>query len=167
MALKQLFTSARMFCTLTVLLLVAFSHHVRAAPAFDPSKVATSPRAFLNDNAVILDGSSDHAYDDTLPRGDPVSALEQRGGGLIPAGYNPFGYKTTALGERFLEFGPTCLESDVGRLLASLKTKRKTLSLIQTQWLEIVRVSKSGQSMRIYRSLQDLIDFCLAARLID
>jgi hypothetical protein len=93
--------------------------------------------------------------------------LERRGGGIIPPGYNPFGYKITPLGERFLEFGPTCLESDVGRFLASLKTKRKTISVIQTQWLEIVRVSKTGQSMRIYRTLQDLIDFCLAARLID
>lgn len=90
-----------------------------------------------------------------------------RGGGFLPAGYNPFGYKITALGERFLEFGTTCLESDIGRLLASLKSKRKTLATIQTEWLEIVRISKKGQSMRIYRSLQDMIDFCLAARLID
>lgn len=77
------------------------------------------------------------------------------------------GYRITALGERFLEFGTSCLESDVGRLLASLKAKRKTMSSIQTEWLEIVRMSKSGQSMRIYRSLQELIDFCLSARLID
>jgi hypothetical protein len=27
-----------------------------------------------------------------------------RGGGLIPAGYNPFGYKITPLGQAFLEF---------------------------------------------------------------
>ena len=90
-----------------------------------------------------------------------------RGGGFLPAGYNPFGYKITPLGERFLEFGTTCLESDIGRLLASLKSKRKTLATIQTEWLEIVRISKKGQMMRIYRSLQDMIDFCLAARLID
>jgi hypothetical protein len=93
--------------------------------------------------------------------------MMQRGGGLVPAGYNPFGYKTTELGERFLDFGASCLDSDVGRVLASIKQQRKTISSIKTTWLEIVRVSKSAQSMRIYRTLEDLIDFCLAARLID
>ena len=88
-----------------------------------------------------------------------------RGGGILPAGYNPFGYQITVLGEQFLEFGG-CLDTDIGRFLASIK-KRKSMSVIQTQWLEIVRVSKSGQSMRIYRTLQQIIDFCLAARLID
>lgn len=97
---------------------------------------------------------------------DFANAIGCRGGGWIPAGYNPMGYKISALGETFLEFGETCLESDVGRFLASIKT-RKTLSTIQSQWLEIVRVSKKGQSMRVYRNLQALIEFCLAARLID
>ena len=84
---------------------------------------------------------------------------------MIPAGYNPFGYKITLLGEQFLEFGGS-LESDVGRFLASLK-ERKTMATIKTTWLEIVRVSKKAQSMRIYRVLQELVDFCLKAGLID
>jgi hypothetical protein len=93
--------------------------------------------------------------------------LTTRGGSLIPAGYNPFGYKITALGEQFLEIHKNCLESDVGRFIASLKSKRKTFATLQQEWLEIVRVSKSGQIMRIYRTMKDMIEFCLAARLID
>lgn len=179
-------SSLKMLCsTVIVLCLATFSFQVRAAPAYDPSKLSyrsspkPSSRAFFDDstNSVVLNNeaasasASHHLCDndggDSFTRTTtPATVLEHRGGGLIPAGYHPMGYKITALGERFLEFGPTCLESDVGRLLASIK-KRKTLSAIQTQWLEIVRVSKSGQSMRIYRTLKDLIDFCLAARLLD
>jgi hypothetical protein len=88
-----------------------------------------------------------------------------RGGGWIPAGYNPFGYQITELGETFLKFEGS-LDSDVGRFLASCKS-RKTLATIKAQWLEILRASKKGQSMRIYRSLDDLIKFCLDARLLD
>ena len=89
-----------------------------------------------------------------------------RGGGfglssLVPAGYNPFGYKITELGEEFLGFEGS-LDSDVGRFLSSIRT-RKRFDAIKSQWLEILRVSKKGQSMRIYKSLQELIDFCLAA----
>ena len=71
----------------------------------------------------------------------------------------------TKLGERFLEFEGS-LDSDIGRFLASLK-QRKTLNTIKAQWLEIIRVSKKSQSMRIYRMLQELLDFCLSAGLID
>ena len=89
-----------------------------------------------------------------------------RGGGfglssLVPAGMNPFGYKITELGEEFLGFEGS-LDSDVGRFLSSIRT-RKRFDAIKSQWLEILRVSKKGQSMRIYKSLQELIDFCLAA----
>ena len=143
---------------------------VEAAPLFESSV----PAKFTSDVAPLPlenypDDGDGHDRDlkERLSQSGLYHVMERRGGGIIPPGYNPFGYKITPLGERFLEFGPTCLESDVGRLLASLKTKRKTMSVIQTQWLEIVRVSKTGQSMRIYRTLQDLIDFCLAARLID
>jgi hypothetical protein len=94
----------------------------------------------------------------------------ERGGGLsnfVPAGYNPFGYKITELGSQFLEFDGS-LDSDVGRFLASVKTtKRKRFHTIKEQWLEIVRVSKKGQSMRIYRNLEDLIAFCIKAKLLD
>lgn len=143
---------------------------VDAAPFHDISTAATSLPDFASNRLVDYLGEGDvhdRNWKERLSHSGLDQALERRGGGIIPPGYNPFGYKITPLGERFLEFGPTCLESDVGRLLASLKTKRKTMSVIQTQWLEIVRVSKTGQSMRIYRTLQDLIDFCLAARLID
>ena len=93
-----------------------------------------------------------------------------RGGGfglssLVPAGYNPFGYKITELGQKFLEFDGS-LDSDVGRFLSSVRT-RKRFDSIKSQWLEILRVSKKGQSMRIYKSLQEFIDFCLAAGFLD
>jgi hypothetical protein len=88
-----------------------------------------------------------------------------RGGGLIPAGYHPLGYKMTALGEIFLAFDGS-MDSDVGRFLASLK-QRKSMNTIKGQWLEVVRVAKNAQSMRIYRKLPDLIDFCINAGLMD
>lgn len=94
------------------------------------------------------------------------SDISLRGGGLIPAGWNPFGYKISDLGLRYLEFDGS-LDSDVGRFLASLKSERKTFATMKSQWLEVLRVSKTGQSMRIYRKLQELIDFCLKAGLID
>eukprot|EP00536_Pseudo-nitzschia_multiseries_P002635 jgi/Psemu1/183973/e_gw1.35.133.1 len=84
---------------------------------------------------------------------------------IIPAGYNPFGYCITELGQKFLEFDGS-LDSDVGRLLASVKS-RKRFDTIKSQWLEIIKVSKKGQSMRIYRQLEDLINFCLKAGFLD
>ena len=95
------------------------------------------------------------------------SCVEQvpRGGGWIPAGYNPFGYKITQLGEQYLSFH-AALDGDVGRFLASLKT-RKSKSALKAQWIEIVKVSKTGQTMRIYRTLDDFLKFCVAAGLIN
>ena len=84
---------------------------------------------------------------------------------IIPGGYNPFGYKVTKLGLKFLDFEGS-LDSDVGRFLTSIRA-RKRLADIKAQWLEIVRASKTGQSMRIYRTLDDLIAFCLQAGLLD
>jgi hypothetical protein len=99
----------------------------------------------------------------------PTFVAVPRGGAgissLIPAGYNPFGYQMTDLGTRFLEFEGS-LDSDVGRFLASLKSRKRRAAL-KDQWLEIVRVSKSAQTMRIYRTLDDLIQFCIQARLLD
>jgi hypothetical protein len=90
-----------------------------------------------------------------------------RGGGwLVPAGYNPFGYKITSLGEEFLSYEGS-LDSDVGRFLASLKSERKRFGTLKGQWLEVLRVSKSGQSMRIYKNLQELLALCLKMGLID
>mmetsp|Transcript_42563 Transcript_42563/g.129144 ORF Transcript_42563/g.129144 Transcript_42563/m.129144 type:complete len:108 (-) Transcript_42563:355-678(-) len=89
-----------------------------------------------------------------------------RGGGFIPSGYHPFGYGLTDLGRRYLEFDGS-LDGDVGRFLASLKAGRKTKTVLKAQWLEVVRVSKQGQSMRILRTLDDLLDFSLKARFLD
>mmetsp|Transcript_34479 Transcript_34479/g.46177 ORF Transcript_34479/g.46177 Transcript_34479/m.46177 type:complete len:158 (-) Transcript_34479:254-727(-) len=96
----------------------------------------------------------------------PVVQISRGGGLPVPAGWNPFGYAITDLGLKFLSFEGT-LDSDIGRFLASLKSGRKTQQTLKDQWLEIVRVSKKGQSMRIYRTLDDLIDFCLKAGFID
>lgn len=127
---------------------------VVCAAAYDPRTVAqTYPETHSPTPLISLDDSS-LSSSTRLPRG----------GGLL-AGYNPFGYKITTLGQAFLEFGGS-LDSDVGRLLASLKD-RKTTATIKTAWLEIVRVSKKSQSMRIYRNLEELIDFCLKSGLID
>lgn len=98
------------------------------------------------------------------PSLDQVSQL--RGGGwLIWAGYNPFGYKITKLGEEFLSYDGS-LDSDVGRFLASVK-KRKTTKSIKDAWVEVVKASKTGQAMRIYRQIDKLLKLCLEMGLID
>ena len=84
----------------------------------------------------------------------------------IPSGWNPFGYKVTKLGEQFLHFDGS-LDSDIGRFLASLKSARKTRASLKAQWLEVVRASKEGQMMRVYRSLDELLEFSLSAGFID
>jgi hypothetical protein len=94
-----------------------------------------------------------------------ILSIKPGGDGWLPAGYNPFGYQITSLGKKYLKLGGS-VESDVGRLLASLKSRKK-MEDIQSIWLEIVRASKKGQSMRIYRTLDNLIQFCLDAGLID
>ena len=100
----------------------------------------------------------------TTPRGGAAAAAALN---PFPSGYNPFGYGLTELGKEFLAFDGS-LESDVGRFLASLKSgKRKSAAVMKEQWLEVVRVSKQGQSMRIYRKLDELISFCLKAGFLD
>lgn len=95
------------------------------------------------------------------------SIHEIRGGSnFMPSGWNPFGYKITKLGEDFLKYEGS-LESDVGRFLKSLVNVRKTKATIKGSWLEVVRVAKTGQSMRIYRQLDALLQFCLSAGFID
>lgn len=94
-----------------------------------------------------------------------IPVIPRGGFSILPGGWNPFGYKITSLGEEFLSFDGS-LDSDVGRFLASLKN-RKTIHALKTAWLEIVRASKAGQMMRIYRKLDDLIKFCLKAGLIN
>lgn len=103
------------------------------------------------------DFSCANSISEKMPRG---------GGGYLPAGWNPFGYAITELGLEYLNFDGS-LESDVGRFLASMKRGRKKYKVLREQWVEIVRVSKSGQSMRILRKLDDLIAFCLKAGFLD
>mmetsp|Transcript_795 Transcript_795/g.3290 ORF Transcript_795/g.3290 Transcript_795/m.3290 type:complete len:140 (-) Transcript_795:1521-1940(-) len=95
------------------------------------------------------------------------SAVESRvRGGFNPfAGYHPFGYKITPLGEQFLAFNGI-RDSDLGRLLSSLKS-RKTYSTIKREWIELTRFSKTAQAAHIMKSLREMLDFLLAARLID
>eukprot|EP00568_Trieres_chinensis_P001228 CAMPEP_0183311126 /NCGR_PEP_ID=MMETSP0160_2-20130417/35298_1 /TAXON_ID=2839 ORGANISM="Odontella Sinensis, Strain Grunow 1884" /NCGR_SAMPLE_ID=MMETSP0160_2 /ASSEMBLY_ACC=CAM_ASM_000250 /LENGTH=135 /DNA_ID=CAMNT_0025475615 /DNA_START=44 /DNA_END=451 /DNA_ORIENTATION=- len=102
----------------------------------------------------------------SVSRASPSSSVSTvpRGGSLL-AGYHPLGYALTDLGSKFLEFDGS-LDSDVGRFLASLKSGRKRRQALKDQWLEVVRVSKQGQSMRIYRTLDELIEFCLKAGFI-
>jgi len=85
---------------------------------------------------------------------------------FIPAGWNPLGYKITELGEEFLSFEGV-LDGDLGRFLASLKAGRRRTKALKQSWLEIVRASKTGQAMRIYRQLDDLLLFSLKAGLIN
>jgi len=130
--------------------------------------------------ATVRDGGESDDVTATKREGDLLLnelVCDLRGGGwLFPRGWNPFGYTITSLGERFLSFEGS-LESDVGRFLASLKGSgsggggivfgRKRYSTLKGQWLEVLRVSKTGQSMRIYKNIDALIKFCLQARLID
>lgn len=84
-----------------------------------------------------------------------------RGGSLL-TGWHPLGYGLTELGMEYLSFDGS-LDSDVGRFLASFKSGRKRFTVLKDQWLEIVRVSKTGQSMRVYRKLDELLNFCIKA----
>jgi hypothetical protein len=100
---------------------------------------------------------------------DPLAGVVTslpRGGGWILAGYHPFGYKITKLGDEFLSWDGS-LESDVGRFLASVKSNRKTRAALKAQWLEILRVSKQGQTMRIYKKLDELLKFCVKCGFVD
>lgn len=111
--------------------------------------------------AIVPHSSSQSYYDSNLS--------SMRGGAVnvFPAGYNPFGHSLTELGEKFLSFEGS-LDSDLGKFLSTLKGgKRKTLATLKEQWQEITRVSKKGQSMRIWRTLDDIIEFCLKAGFID
>lgn len=96
---------------------------------------------------------------------DSQTFLKISRGGFLPSGYHPLGYALTELGKQFLQYDGS-IESDVGRFLASLKSGRKTKSTLKAQWLEVLRVSKTGQSLRIYRILDDLITFSLKAGFI-
>ena len=122
----------------------------------------------LSNDVSVVDGFK---VKDAAKRYYPIYNISTlRGGAALnpfPSGYNPMGYGLTDLGKQFLDFDGS-LDCDVGRFLASLKSgKRKSKSVMKEQWLEVVRVSKQGQSMRVYRQLDELIAFCLKAGFID
>mmetsp|Transcript_28646 Transcript_28646/g.44533 ORF Transcript_28646/g.44533 Transcript_28646/m.44533 type:complete len:157 (+) Transcript_28646:106-576(+) len=131
-----------------------------------PAASAAPASACINPSSSAI--HEENCCTDTIKTNQLTSAiLGVRGGvSLIPAGYNPFGYAITDFGLKFLEFDGA-LDCDVGRFLASLKSGRKRFNTIKEQWLEVVRVSKKGQSLRIYRTLDDLIKFCLQAGFIN
>mmetsp|Transcript_16042 Transcript_16042/g.29085 ORF Transcript_16042/g.29085 Transcript_16042/m.29085 type:complete len:219 (+) Transcript_16042:152-808(+) len=126
----------------------------------------------LDELAIVVPSSSARTHSTLLfDTSNRFSSL--RGGAAaaalnpFPSGYNPFGYRLTDFGKEYLDFEGS-LNSDVGRFLSTLKGgQRKTAAVMKEQWLEIVRVSKKGQSMRIYRTLDDFIEFCLKAGFID
>lgn len=105
---------------------------------------------------------------DQTERSRTSKLIDIRGGDgswWIPSGYHPYGYQITPLGEEFLSFQGS-LDCDLGRFLASLK-QRKTTYALKTAWLEVVRNSKTGQSMNVYKSIDEMIKYCLKAKLID
>ncbi|KAJ1460883.1 mitochondrial carrier domain-containing protein [Pelagophyceae sp. CCMP2097] len=71
------------------------------------------------------------------------------------AGWHPLGLRATALGADFLNFDGS-RESDLGRVVSTLKVRKRRTTL-KTEWLEILRFSKSAQSARIYHALDDLV----------
>lgn len=130
-----------------------------------PTTTDTSRNAVAFQNKNCKSCNKDHVLSATL---------DLRGGGwLIPAGWHPLGYKLTSLGEEFLAYEGS-LDGDVGRFLASLKTNpnrwtfgRKTSASLKDNWVEVIRVTKSKQAMRIRRQLKQLIAFCLKAGFIE
>jgi hypothetical protein len=134
-----------------------------------PSFSATTPRR--RNNAAPINSCSSSALVMSLLRGGAASFNP------FPSGYHPFGYGITNLGRSFLEFDGS-IDSDVGKFLSTFKggaggdgggggSKRKSTATMKDQWLEIVRVAKTGQSMRIYRRLDEIVDFCLKAGFLD
>ncbi len=121
-----------------------------------------------NDDDFLQDIGEQKEYSLPLHRGGGNASeyLPRGGASYMPAGWHPFGYGITDVGIQFLEFDGS-RDSDVGRFLASLKSGRKKKSALREQWLEIVRVAKTGQSMRILRKLDEFIEFCLKAGFIN
>jgi hypothetical protein len=162
-----------------VSLSIASAAHVVSSVGMvrDMAKLSSEVYILVDDrptSTTTSSSGSDSCTDDRTTH-DPATrrtdlskaVVSLRGGGSIfPAGWNPMGYKITPLGERFLSMGDS-LSCDVGRFLASLKSNRKRRSILKDSWLEIVRASKTGQAMRIYRTIDDLLDFCLQAGLVD
>ena len=132
-----------------------------AIHSWDGNPVATAWKPRKSSCSLSQRADSHHVATTTT-----ATTTRLRGGGSwFPAGYHPLGYKITELGEQFLAIEGS-LEGDIGRFLASLK-RRKTVNALKRNWLEVVRVAKTAQAMRIRRKLEEYIAFCLAANLID
>mmetsp|Transcript_25302 Transcript_25302/g.45823 ORF Transcript_25302/g.45823 Transcript_25302/m.45823 type:complete len:185 (+) Transcript_25302:247-801(+) len=154
---------------LIMIVVIAISALVPFTDAYPGNEGTHMKNPFLVELATQHGGTktSDIQTSRHLGKVGAEACMRLRGGWkIIPAGWNPFGYKITSLGLRYLDFDGS-IDGDVGRFLASVKSSRKTIPTVKEQWLEVVRVSKKGQSMRIYRNLEDLFDFCISAGLID
>ena len=155
---------------LHVLLAASATRAARATSAWDASALASSPVQFRDaarDGGLPLEDAPRRPSSDALAvaaTGLEGRLLEVRRGGGLLAGLNPLGYKMTALGSEFLAFDGS-RDSDLGRLLSSLKQRKRT-STIKSEWLELVRFSKTGQAVRVYKDLDRLLSFLLAAGLI-
>ena len=140
-------------CLLTILFFAVASCKVFvAAASFMPPNKQT-----MTENPVLLATATER-----IPRGGAAAFG-------FPAGWHPFGYALSELGQRYLAFEGS-RDGDVGKFLSSTlsgRKSRKTWNELREYWREITRYSKKRQSMRIYRTIDDLIDFCLDAGFID
>lgn len=139
----------------TFLVLVHFLFYVQASH----NPINTIDQAINASSRIHHKERINGSYGPSLTKSEKAIRLRC---GSIFAGWNPFGYGITKLGLEFLEWDGS-LDSDIGRFLASFKSGRKREKQLKQQWLEIVRVSKQGQSMRIYRKMDDLLAFCVKA----
>ena len=169
------------YVTLSLILAAASSERrdplAIATEVFQTYRLSTQSCSFLPD-CYRYDGHEKN-FNFSSPPSQKVTSIGQSrtrnllqtlqiraGASWLPAGYHPYGYGLTELGLEFLKFEGS-LDSDIGRFLASLKTGRKKQKVLKEQWIEVVRVSKTGQSMRILRTLDDLIAFCVKVGFID
>uniref|UniRef100_A0A7S0AHW8 Uncharacterized protein n=1 Tax=Minutocellus polymorphus TaxID=265543 RepID=A0A7S0AHW8_9STRA len=126
----------------------------------------TSPR-----KPMLHRYASDGLKDNNFPISLAAKRIPRGGAAAFgfPSGWHPFGYTISELGQRYLAFDGS-RDGDVGRFLSSTtsgRKSRKTRNELKDHWREITRYSKKRQSMRIYRTLDDLIDFCLDAGFIE
>mmetsp|Transcript_12447 Transcript_12447/g.34553 ORF Transcript_12447/g.34553 Transcript_12447/m.34553 type:complete len:156 (+) Transcript_12447:101-568(+) len=145
---------------------LAFVSAIAATPTFS-GVVQARKQAFHQQLHRTRERDNNDLSSSSVNTASAVLDRIPRGGwfGSVLTGMNPFGYKITDLGEEFLRIDGS-MQCDVGRFLAGLK-QRKRVKAIKEQWLEVLRVAKTGQSMRIYRKIEDLVQFCLKAGFID
>ena len=139
--------------TMAIFAVASCKVFVAAAPLLSPNK-----QTMIENNPVSLAT----ATTERIPRSRTAAFG-------FPAGWHPFGYALSELGERYLAFEGS-RDGDVGKFLSSTlsgRKSRKTRNELREYWREITRYSKKRQSMRIYRTIDDLIDFCLDAGFVD